>query len=94
MHQSLYATQAMFLAMVLNPDVQKKGQQELDTVVGPDRFPEFSDRDALPYINAVVKEIIRWHSVLPLGVSHRVMEEDEYKGFRIPAGTILVPNAW
>nr|BED43019.1 cytochrome P450 monooxygenase [Trametes versicolor] len=91
---SLYATQAMFLAMVLNPDVQKKGQQELDTVVGPDRLPEFSDRDALPYINAVVKEIIRWHSVVPLGVSHRVMVEDEYKGFRIPAGTILVPNAW
>lgn len=80
--------------MVLNPDVQKKAQQELDTVVGPDRFPDFSDRDALPYINAVVKEIIRWHSVLPLGVSHRAMEEDEYKGFRIPAGTILVPNAW
>lgn len=80
--------------MVLNSDVQKKAQQELDRVVGPNRFPEFSDRDALPYINAVVKEIIRWHSVLPLGVSHRVMEEDEYKGFRIPAGTILVPNAW
>lgn len=84
----------MFLAMVTHPDVQRKAQQELDMMIGPDRLPEFSDRDSLPYINAVVKEVIRWHSVVPLGVSHRVMEEDEYKGYRIPTGTILVPNAW
>ncbi|OJT02970.1 O-methylsterigmatocystin oxidoreductase [Trametes pubescens] len=91
---SLFSTQAMFLAMVLYPDVQKKAQQELDAVIGPDRLPEFSDRDSLPYINAVVKEIIRWHTVVPLGISHCVTEEDEYGGYRIPAGTILVPNAW
>nr|BED43018.1 cytochrome P450 monooxygenase [Trametes versicolor] len=91
---SLFAIQAMFLAMVTHPGVQRKAQQELDAVVGSNRLPEFSDRDSLPYINAVVKEVIRWHSVVPLGVSHRVMEEDEYKGYRIPAGTILVPNAW
>lgn len=84
----------MFLAMVMYPDAQKKAQQELDAVIGPDRLPEFSDRDSLPYLNAVVKEIIRWHTVVPLGVSHCVTEEDEYKGYRIPAGTILVPNAW
>lgn len=84
----------MFLAMVMYPDAHKKAQQELDSVVGPDRLPEYSDRDSLPYINAVVQEIIRWHTVVPLGVSHCVTEEDEYKGYRIPAGTILVPNAW
>lgn len=80
--------------MVMYPDAQKKAQHELDVVVGPDRLPDFSDRDSLPYINAVVKEIIRWHTVVPLGVSHRVADEDEYKGYRIPAGTVLVPNAW
>lgn len=80
--------------MVQYPEVRKKAQQELDTVVGPDRLPDFSDRESLPYINAVLKEVTRWHSVVPLGVSHRVMEEDEYNGFRIPAGSILVPNAW
>ncbi|KAI0822975.1 O-methylsterigmatocystin oxidoreductase [Trametes gibbosa] len=91
---SLFATHAFILAMVQHPEVQRKAQQELDAVIGPDRLPEFSDRESLPYINAVVKEVTRWHSVVPLGVSHRVMEEDVYNGFRIPAGSILVPNAW
>ena len=53
--------------MVLYPEVQKKAQMEIDTVVGPNRFPRIEDRDSLPYINAVVKESMRWHLVLPLG---------------------------
>ncbi|KAI0367632.1 O-methylsterigmatocystin oxidoreductase [Pilatotrama ljubarskyi] len=90
---TLFATRALFLAMVIYPEVQRKAQKQLDEVVGPDRLPEFSDREALPYIDAVVKEVMRWHSVVPLGVSHRVME-DVYNGYRIPAGTLVVPNAW
>ncbi|KAI0350838.1 O-methylsterigmatocystin oxidoreductase [Trametes cingulata] len=91
---TLFSTRALFLAMVIYPEVQRKAQKELDDVVGPDRLPDFTDREALPYINAVTKEVMRWHSVVPLGVSHRVMEEDEYNGYRIPAGTLVVPNAW
>ena len=48
-------------------DVQKKAQAELDQVIGSDRLPSFSDRDNLPYIHAVVLEILRWHNVAPLG---------------------------
>ncbi|KAI0676518.1 O-methylsterigmatocystin oxidoreductase [Trametes maxima] len=91
---TLFSSQAFFLAMVQNPYAQRDAQQELDAVVGPDRLPEFSDRDSLPYVNALVKEVSRWHSVAPLGIPHRSLEEDEYKGYRIPAGTVLVPNAW
>ena len=53
--------------MVLYPEVQKKAQAEIDTVIGPNRFPDFEDRPSLPYISAVVKEVMRWHLVLPLG---------------------------
>ncbi|KAI0350839.1 O-methylsterigmatocystin oxidoreductase [Trametes cingulata] len=91
---TLFSMQAFFLAMVQYPEAQKKAQEELDRVIGPERLPDFSDRDSLPYVNAVVKEIIRWHSVVPLGVSHRAIDEDEYKGYRIPAGSVIVPNAW
>lgn len=55
------------LAMVLNPEVQKKAQAELDAVVGRNRVPSFADWDHLPYIRAIVKEAIRWHPVDPLG---------------------------
>lgn len=58
---------AFFLAMVLFPEVQVKAQAELDTVVGRERLPSFSDRDSLPYVNAVWKEVLRWHTVVPLG---------------------------
>lgn len=45
----------------------KKAQAEIDRVVGPNRLPKFPDREELPYVNALVKEVLRWHSVIPVG---------------------------
>ena len=53
--------------MALYPEVQKKAQAEIDTVVGRNHLPDFQDRTSLPYVNAVVKESMRWNLVLPLG---------------------------
>ena len=61
--------QTLFLAMALYPEVQKKAQAEIDAVVGPHRLPDFEDRPFLPYINAIVKESMRWHLVFPLSAS-------------------------
>ena len=58
--------QTVFLALALYPEVQKKAQEEIDAVVGPSRLPDFEDRPFLPYINAVVKEPMRWNLVVPL----------------------------
>jgi cytochrome P450 len=51
--------------MVLHPDVQKRAQDEIQAVVGTDRLPDFSDRPNLSYIEAVLRETLRWHPVLP-----------------------------
>lgn len=53
------------MAMAMHPDVQQKAQAEIDAVVGLNRLPEFSDRDSLPYINAIVKETFRWQNIIP-----------------------------
>lgn len=53
--------------MVLYPDAFQKAQAELDRVVGQDRLPEFSDKEALPYVCAIVQEVLRWNPVTPLG---------------------------
>jgi cytochrome P450 len=59
------------MAMCLYPVVQKKAQAELDQVlIG--RLPDFNDRDNLPYINAIVKESMRWQPVGPLGRSSKL----------------------
>jgi len=42
-------------------------QAEIDAVIGLDRLPTLSDRQSLPYFEALVKEIHRWHVVSPLG---------------------------
>lgn len=57
-----------FLAMVLFPDAQQKAQDEIDTVIGLDRLPTFADRKSLPYVSALVYEILRWHPSIPLGM--------------------------
>ena len=49
--------------MVCYPEVVAKAQKELDSVTGGDRLPDFSDRPRLPYINAIIKETMRWQPV-------------------------------
>ena len=55
------------LTMVENPDTWKRAQAELDAVVGTDRLPEFDDRPSLPYVDAIVREVLRWRPALPIG---------------------------
>jgi len=59
--------------MQANPEVQKKAQVELDAVVGTDRLPSFNDRENLPYINALCKELIRLNPPLPAGMAFRAV---------------------
>lgn len=81
-----------FLAMTAFPDVQLKAREEIDHVVGSGRLPGFQDRDELPYIDAVVKETLRWHPLAPVGPPHMSDEEDEFRGYLIPKGAILLPS--
>lgn len=83
-----------FLAMALNPQVMKKAQEELDRVVGKGELPDFSHKHNLPYIDALVKEILRWSPPLPLAVPARAMQDDVYRGYVIPAGATVIQNVW
>ncbi|KAF7776140.1 hypothetical protein Agabi119p4_4533 [Agaricus bisporus var. burnettii] len=88
------AVYSFFLAMTLYPQVAKRAKVELDEVVGTNRLPTFEDRDSLPYINALVKEVFRWYTVVPLAVPHRSTQDDVHEGFFIPKGTLVIPNIW
>ena len=57
---------AFFLAMTIYPEVFKKAQAEVDSVVGNERLPTMEDRDALPYVNAICTELLRWNVLIPL----------------------------
>ncbi|KAG1745498.1 cytochrome P450 [Suillus paluster] len=80
------------LAMVSYPDVQQRAQAEIDSVVGSDRLPTFEDRRSLPYVESVLREVFRWHPIVPLGVPHATSSDDIYEGHFIPQGLLLMSN--
>jgi cytochrome P450 len=82
------------LAMLKYPSVQRRAQAELDSVLGPDRLPTFDDMPDLPYLAALVKECHRWEVVLPLAIPHMLTADDEYRGWFLPSGTLVIPNSW
>ncbi|KIJ97235.1 hypothetical protein K443DRAFT_257636 [Laccaria amethystina LaAM-08-1] len=88
------STQTFFLAMAMHPEAQRKAQAEIDAIVGAHRLPDLNDRPHLPYINAIVKELMRWQLVIPLGLAHMATDDDEYDGYFIPKGTIVIGASW
>lgn len=56
------------LACLAHPEVQKKAHEELDRVVGQDRFPTWEDEPNLPYIRAIIKEQHRWRTIAPMSM--------------------------
>ncbi|KDQ11859.1 hypothetical protein BOTBODRAFT_189554 [Botryobasidium botryosum FD-172 SS1] len=82
------------LAMALYPDVQRRAQAEIDRVVPKGTLPGFQDRDSLPYVDCLLKELQRWRPAIPLGVQRCAMKDDYYGGYYIPKGAIVSPNVW
>ena len=88
------ALEIFTLACATQPRFMQHAQEELDRVVGSDRLPTFDDRANLPYMNAVVKEVLRWRPVSAGGIPHAVIQDDEYKGYRIPKGATVIGTHW
>lgn len=92
------------LNLILEPGVQARARAELEAVLGVDvdddddgailRLPTFEDRPRLPYLECVIQEATRWAPLSPLGVPHASIADDEYRGYRIPAGSVVYANAW
>jgi cytochrome P450 len=81
-------------SLILSLEVQKKAQAEIDAVVGSDRLPSFQDIPNLPYVKAMVTEILRWNSVAPTGVPHRATEDEIIADYFVPKDSIIMCNLW
>ena len=80
--------------MMVFPEVQKRAQEEIDRVIGQQRLPTAADREKLPYVDAIVKEVLRWHPVAPMGLPHTSTEEDLCEGYLLPKGGMIFANVW
>ncbi|KZS91073.1 cytochrome P450 [Sistotremastrum niveocremeum HHB9708] len=87
---------SFFMAMSLYPEIQKRAQAELDRVLHGERLPSPLDRrmGALPYIDALCKELLRWAPAVPSGVPHVMTENSTYRGWTLPKGTYIIANLW
>ncbi|KAJ7684384.1 cytochrome P450 [Mycena polygramma] len=84
-----------FFAMMMNPSVQKRAQEEVDTFFAVEnRLPTLEDQAAFPYLGCVIKEVLRWMPPSPIGLFHCTSQSDIYNGFLIPAKTTVIANIW
>jgi cytochrome P450 len=79
------------LYMVLHKNVQEKIQVELDIVVGKDRMPVLDDAKNMPYLQAVLCEVLRIANVLSF-VGTNAICDTTISGYHIPKGTLVCPN--
>ncbi|KAF8840012.1 cytochrome P450 [Paxillus ammoniavirescens] len=77
------------LAMVRYPEAQRRAQAEIDAVVANDRLPTFEDRPYMPFLEAMLREVLRWHPVAPLGLPRPAREAGSFEGYRIPKGRAM-----
>lgn len=80
--------------LLRRPDALAAATDELDRVVGRDRWVTERDLPHLPYIDAVVKETMRLHPVGPLLVPHLAREDTMVAGYDVPAGARVLVNVW
>uniref|UniRef100_A0A3B4AH94 Cytochrome P450, family 2, subfamily Y, polypeptide 3 n=1 Tax=Periophthalmus magnuspinnatus TaxID=409849 RepID=A0A3B4AH94_9GOBI len=73
------------------PKIQGRMQQEIDNVIGQERFPFMEDRKSLPFVDAVLHEVQRFMDFAPLGAPHYALHNITFRGYTIPKGTMIFP---
>ena len=53
--------------MLLHPEAQKRAQEEIDRVIGSTRLPNYADRPNMPFVDGVMREVLRWHAPVAIG---------------------------
>ncbi|KAM5579576.1 trimethyltridecatetraene synthase-like [Rosa sericea] len=80
--------------LLKKPEIFKKATEELDRVIGRERWVEEKDIVDLPFIDAIAKETMRLHPVAPMLVPRLAREDCQVAGYDIPKGTRILVSVW
>ncbi|KAF2013045.1 cytochrome P450 oxidoreductase-like protein [Aaosphaeria arxii CBS 175.79] len=91
---TMILTHVLHLAM--HPREQERAWEEIDKACGSRyyRMPNWSDFDALPCVNCIIKEGLRIRPFVPFNVNHRLSKPTTYGPYHLPANSILVLPIW
>ena len=84
----------MFVCVCQHPEVKRKVQLELDTAIPGDSrhdatlFPSASELQSLPYLSMCIKEAMRLYPTVGAGSKRCTIDDIDYDGMRIPAGSV------
>ncbi|XP_066298812.1 cytochrome P450 2U1-like [Branchiostoma lanceolatum] len=84
----------VFLYLVLNPDIQRKVQEEIHSVLGHDQPPSTAHRAQMPYTEAFLAELGRAATIAPTSVYRAASRDTSFHGYHIPEGTTVVALLW
>ncbi|ELU45953.1 cytochrome P450 oxidoreductase, putative [Rhizoctonia solani AG-1 IA] len=80
----------------ITPD--DKNEPEMKLIVrglyDEDTLPKYEDEQEMPFVRAVIKEVLRWRPPLPAAVPHRLEQDDYYEGYYIPKDSSIICNIW
>ncbi|XP_050410871.1 cytochrome P450 2B4 [Patella vulgata] len=75
-----------------HPNIQDKCYKEIQDVVGSGRPPSVKDKPSLPYVEAVILEVLRKANIALAGIPHAVNEDTRFHGYQFPKDAIIIPN--
>ncbi|CAE6475570.1 unnamed protein product [Rhizoctonia solani] len=82
------------LALIQDTGRQKRARDEIDRLYDEDTLPKYEDEQEMPFVRAVIKEVLRWRPPLPAAVPHRLEQDDYYEGYYIPKDSSIICNIW
>ncbi|KAK1798649.1 hypothetical protein P4O66_006664 [Electrophorus voltai] len=81
------------LYLALYPNIQEKVQKEIDSVLNG-RLPTLQDKQRMPYVDAVLHEVLRLCNVVPLGIFRATSQDTVVRGYTIPRDTMVITNLY
>ncbi|XP_056464489.1 vitamin D 25-hydroxylase [Gadus chalcogrammus] len=82
------------LYMALYPNIQERVHQEIDSVLVNGRAPSLEDKQRMPYVEAVLHEVLRFCNIVPLGIFRATSQDANVNGYTIPKGTMVITNLY
>ncbi|XP_029354340.1 vitamin D 25-hydroxylase [Echeneis naucrates] len=82
------------LYMALYPNIQERVHKEIDSVLANGRAPTLEDKQKMPFVEAVLHEVLRFCNIVPLGIFRATSQDAKVNGYTLPKGTMVITNLY